>query len=184
MISFRAVWAVLLGALALTGCKSAEDRWLRVPDPDERSADKAGPRKESKAALPPSPADDRLLRFDVGGASRNTFYVDPDSIDVAEDWTIRYTAVIVSPGGARTVSFEGLDCTAYSYKLYASGRPDGTWSEVKQPQWRPIVFTEVNRYRIVLFKDFFCPKKVPVRSAGEAIRALKSGAHAHADDSF
>lgn len=179
----RLALAVVAISFALCACKSAEDRWLRVPDPDEKSADE-GPRKEDTPALPPFPADDRLLRFDIGGASRNAFFVDPESISIGEDWAIRYTTVVVSPSGARSVTYEGLDCTGYTYKLYATGRADGTWSPVKQPEWRPIAFTEVNRYRIVLFKDFFCPKKVPVRSPGEAIRALKSGANSRADDSF
>jgi hypothetical protein len=175
---------VLAALLALSSCRSAEDRWLRVPDPDEQSADEGGARREDKLALPPLPGDDNLLRVDIGGVSRNAFFVDPNSISIGEDWVIRYTSVIVSPSGARSVSYEGLDCARYEYKLYATGRADGSWSEVKQPEWRPIAFTEINRYRIVLFKDFFCPKKVPVRSAGEAIRALKSGAHSRADDSF
>lgn len=184
-MSCRTAVGVLLAALALAACRSAEDRWLRVPDPDdEKAAGEEGRRKDSKATLPPYPEDSRLLPFAVGGASRNTFYVDPESISIGEDWTVRFTSVIVSPAGARTVSYEGLDCTDYAYKLYATGHAGGTWSEVKQPQWRPISFTEINRYRIVLFKDFFCPKKVPVRSSGEAIRALKSGRHPRAEDSF
>lgn len=180
----RVVLVGLLAAFVLSACKSAEDRWLRVPDPDEQSADAASPRKEDQLVLPPFPVDDRLLPFDVGGVSRNMFFVDPDSIRIGEDWAVRFTTVIVSPSGARGVTYEGLDCTDYAYKLYATGRADSTWSEVKRPEWRPITFTEINRYRIVLFKDFFCPKKVPVRSSGEAIRALKAGAHSRADDSF
>ena len=180
----RVALVALVATFALTACKSGEDRWLRVPDADEQSTDEGATRKEDKLALPPSPVEDRLLRFEIGGVSRNAFFVDPDSISIGEDWVIRYTSVIVSPSGARSVSYEGLDCADYTYKLYAMGRPDGTWSGVKQPEWRPITFTEINRYRIVLFKDFFCPKKVPVRTAGEAIRALKSGGHSRADDSF
>jgi hypothetical protein len=179
---FRVALVALAAALALSACKSAEDRWLRVPDPDEKP--ESGPRQDVALVLPPPPADDRLLPFDIGGVSRHAFFVDPDSISIGEDWAIRFTTVVVSPSGARSVTYEGLDCSDYTYKLYATGRPDGTWSEVKRPEWRPIGFTEINRYRIVLFEDFFCPKKVPVRSQGEAIRALKSGRHPHAEDSF
>ncbi len=174
----------LAAAVALTACRSTEDRWLRVPDPDEQSADEGGTRKEDALALPPFPADDRLLGFEIGGASRNAYYVDAASISIGADWMIRYTAVVVSPSGARSISYEGMDCSDYAYKLYAMGRADGTWSEVKRPEWRPITFTEINRYRIVLFKDFFCPKKVPVRSSGEAIRALQSGMYSRGDNSF
>ena len=186
MLSTRIQLAAIVLAIvaALTACSSAEDRWLRVPDPDERSADGDGARKEVALTLPPFPAEDRLLGFDIGGASRNAYFVDAVSITIGEDGVVRYTAVVVSPSGARSISFEGLDCRDYTYKLYATGRPDGTWSEVKRPEWRPIAFTEINRYRIVLFKDFFCPKEVPVGSPGEAVRALKSGGHARADDSF
>jgi CNP1-like family len=180
----RVASIALATAIALTACRSAEDPWLRVPDPDQQSADQGGTRKEDALALPPSPVEDRLLRFEIGGVTTNAFFVDPDSISIGEDWVIRYTSVVVSPSGARSISYEGLDCTDYAYKLYATGRPDGTWSEVKRPEWRPITFTEINRYRIVLFKDFFCPKKVPVRSPGEAVRALKSSGHSRADDSY
>jgi hypothetical protein len=182
--SIQAALLALATGVALAACRSAEDRWLRVPDPDEQDTSEPAKRAEDRVALPSFPADDRLLSFEIGGVSRNAYFVDPDSISVGEDRVIRYTAVVVSPSAARSISYEGLDCTHYAYKLYATGHPDGTWSEVKQPEWRPISFTEMNRYRIVLFTDFFCPKKVPVRTPGEAVRALKSGGHARAADSY
>jgi hypothetical protein len=182
MLLTRIRLIALSTALALAAC--AENPSLRVPDPGEEGADEDRAHKEDTLALPPFPADDRLLRFDIGGASRHEYFVDPESISIGADWVIRYTSVVVSQSGARTISYEGLDCSDYAYKLYATGRPDGTWSEVKRPEWRPIAFTEINRYRIVLFKDFFCPKKVPVRSPGEAVRALRSGGHSRAEDSY
>ena len=115
----------LAAAVALTACRSTEDRWLRVPDPDEQSADEGGTRKEDALALPPFPADDRLLGFEIGGASRNAYYVDAASISIGADWMIRYTAVVVSPSGARSITYEGMDCSDYAYKLYAMGRADG-----------------------------------------------------------
>ncbi len=183
LASIRIILATLAAAAALWAC-GGSDRYLRVPDPDEEGADASSARKEDKLTLPPFPADDRLIRFEVGGASRNDFYVDATSISVGEDWVVRYTAVIRSPGGAQNITYEGLDCSDYEYKLYAMGRADGTWSEVKRPEWRHLQFTEINRYRIVLFSDFFCPKKVPVGSAGEAVRALQSGNHMRAYDSY
>jgi hypothetical protein len=181
--SMRIALIALVSAVALSAC-GGDERWLRVPDPDESASDEGRTRREDKLALPPFPTEGNLLPFEIGGASRNAYFVDAESISVGEDWVIRYTAVIVSTSGARSITYEGVDCSDYAYKLYAMGRPDGTWSDVKRPDWRPITFTEVNRYRIVLFKDFFCPKKVPVRSPGEAIRAIKSGGHSRADDSY
>ena len=170
-------------AFVLSAC-GAGDRSLRIGDPDEDRADETVARTEDKVTLPPFPIDDRLLEVLIGGASPNQYFVDPASITIGEDWVVRFTSVIRSRSGARTISYEGMDCTDYEYKLYATGRPDGSWSEVKRPEWKHIRFTEVNRHRIVLFSDFFCPKKVPVRSTEEAVRALKAGGHARAQDSY
>jgi len=180
--SIRAVLLAIGAASVLSACVS--DRWLRVPDPDEERADETNARKESQLSLPLFPTDDRLLEVAIGGASRNAYFVDPVSITVGQDWVVRYTVVIRSPSGAQTISYEGLNCSDYEYKIYATGRPDGTWAEAKRPDWTHIRFTELNRYRIVLFSDFFCPKKVPVRSTEEAVRALKAGEHVRAQDSY
>jgi hypothetical protein len=183
--TIAALLLVIGSASMLAACSGGGDsRWLRVADPDEEGADENIPRKEDALALPPFPVGDRLLEVAIGGASRNAYFVDPASITVGQDWVIRYTVVVRSPSGAKTISYEGLNCTDYEYKIYATGRPDGTWAEAKRPQWSHVRYTELNRYRIVLFTDFFCPKKVPVRSSGEAVRALKAGNHVRAQDSY
>ena len=181
--SLRVTLALLAATFALSACGGG-DNYLRVPDPDEETGGSASSQKEDTITLPSFPAEDRLIRFEVGGVSRNEFYVDSASISVGEDRVIRYAAVIRSPAGARTISYEGLDCSKYAYKVYAFGHADGTWSEVQHPEWKDIKYVEINRYRIVLFNDFFCPKKVPVRTPGEAVRALRSGAHMNAYDSY
>lgn len=145
------------------------------PDPKEEGDKPKAP--EDAVVLPAFPREDRLLPFYVGGASRNRFFIDPASLSVVQHDLVRYTVVIRSPAGAQNVIYEGLNCSKQEYKVYAFGRNNGTWTEARKPGWRFIDVDDANPYRAVLFDNFFCPRKIPVRNSAEAVRAVKGGGH-------
>lgn len=130
---------------------------------------------ELQAQLPDYPKEENYLPFFVSATTENKFYVDGKSISVGEDGVIRYTLIVRTSGGANNVTFEGMRCATSENKLYGFGRSDGTWSKARFSKWKEIEYKDVNRQHHVLHDDFFCQGSVPVKSAEDAVRALKSG---------
>lgn len=138
------------------------------------------PWKEVEAQLPAYPTPAEAIPFFVSAATDNSFFIDPKSLSVGEDDTVRYTLIIKSVAGVMNVSFEGIRCGTREKKLYAFGRPDGTWSRNKYAKWEAIKFKDVNRQHHMLYDDFFCPNYTIVKNAAEALNALKVGVHPRA----
>ena len=130
---------------------------------------------ELAAQLPPYPQAENLVEFTVSSATRNRHFIDTASISVGEDKVVRYTVVVEAAGGARNVSFEGMRCATGERRLYAYGRPDGTWSKARNAGWEDIKFRSLLAYRKALYEDYFCPDGINVRNAAEAVRRLERG---------
>lgn len=130
---------------------------------------------EIEAKLPPYPQAQNLLPFDAHDASAHKFFVDAPSISIGEDGVVRYTLVIRAAGGAANVSFEGIRCETREQKYYAIGHANGAWSKARDPKWRRIESRDINRHHGILYVDFFCSGKFPVKSAQAVINALKYG---------
>jgi len=128
--------------------------------------------------LPPYPRQENLIEFFVSSASDFRFFVDRASISV-KDRIVRYTLVARSPNGVDNVSYEGLNCPAGEYQVYALGRSDRTWLNRSGP-WREITHRSVQRWHNALYGEFFCPNRVAIADAVEGIRALERGAHSSA----
>ena len=137
--------------------------------------DEDRPWEEQKAALPPYPRPGNLIKVYVGGATSFEFFVDAASVSVGEDGVVRYALVARSPSGATNTSYEGIRCSSRERKLYAFGRDDGTWSQARSAQWSPITGIQANLQQATLADDFFCLRDRPVRSAEQAVRALRAG---------
>jgi len=93
-----------------------------------------------------------------------------------KDEVVRYTIVIESPRGARTVNYEGLRCETMERKIYAFGQADGKWTENKGAAWESIKRRSQLSYHKALFEDVFCDVGMPVRSAEDAVRKLRQPA--------
>ncbi len=130
---------------------------------------------EIQLKMPAYPKQPNLIEFEAGTASTHRFFIDAESISVGGDGVVRYTLMIRTSGGATNVTFEGMHCAMREQKYYAIGRSDGTWSRARNPQWRRIEYMEVNRHHGVLYADFFCHGKFPVKSPKEALDLLKKG---------
>lgn len=137
------------------------------------------PWRELEVKLPGYPKDERLIRVETGPASELRFFVDRDSLSVGEDGVVRFTLVAKSDGAAN-VSHEGIRCSMRERKVYAFGRPDGTWREARDPQWVRIGPPVTDLHRFVLWDDYFCPGRAPIRTANEGVDALKLGGHPRA----
>jgi len=138
------------------------------------------PWKEIEAQLPAYPKLEEALPFFVSSASDNEFFIDPKSVSVGEDDTVRYTLIIKSVTGVLNISFEGIRCGTREKKLYAFGRKDGTWSRNKYAKWDAIKYKDVNRQHHMLYDDFFCPNTIIAKDAAEVVNALKYGIHPRA----
>lgn len=141
------------------------------------------PWEEQKLQMPPYPKDEALVKIQVSGATSFEFFIDLTSVSVGSDGVIRYTLLARSDSGAKNVSFEGIKCNGRESKLYAFGRPDGTWSQARNPKWVRISGFQANRQHATLADEFFCPGRMIVSNTKEALEALRHGGHPRASTS-
>ena len=137
--------------------------------------DDSKPWEELVASLPAYPRNENLVEFNVSSATPNKFMIDTASVSVGSDQIVRYTIVIESQSGARTINFEGMRCDPAEYKIYGFGQPDGKWTENKRAKWEPFKLRSLLSYHKALFEDHFCPDGITIRKAEEGVRNLKRG---------
>lgn len=133
------------------------------------------PWEEKAASLPAYPKTENLVRFDVSSATANKFMIDTASLSVGQDGVVRYTVVIESPSGARTVNFEGMRCDPAEYKIYGFGQENGKWAENRYATWQPFKQRSLLSYHKALFEDHFCPDWIRIQDAEEGIANLRRG---------
>jgi hypothetical protein len=160
--------------MLLTTQALAQIRFRDLDDPD------APKWVEDEAALPAFPKPENLLPFYVGEMTAHRFMIDGSTLQVGKDRVVRYVLVMQTSGGATNISYEGMRCDTGEYRLYASGRSDGTWAEARRSEWRMIENKPVNRYHAALAHDLFCPSGIAIYSADEGRDALKRGKHPQA----
>jgi hypothetical protein len=160
----------LLLVLVLAGCGSpgVQSDW-------ERANRKAEPAEE-QVTLPAYPTAANLLEFGVVDADGFRFFVDGTTLSVGKDGIVRYVLVARSPDGVQNVTYEGLRCASGEQRIYAFGRPDGSWS-ASRSGWRSLDAPAVQRRHGILYREYFCPQNEPIRSAAEGVRALQQGGH-------
>jgi hypothetical protein len=135
---------------------------------------------ERSVQLPLRPKNENLVFFDTGPTSAFKFYVDSASLSVErDDGVVRFT-VVAKTDTAANVTYEGFRCMTRERKLYAYGRLDGTWRAVSDPTWEKLGTVAGDGYRQVLYWNYFCAPSAHVRTAAEALNALKLGGHPYA----
>lgn len=130
--------------------------------------------------LPAFPRQENLVEFYVSAIASNRFFIDATSLSVSPDGVVRYTLVVKTAGGATNISFEGIRCGSSEYKMFATGRDDGTWARARADDWRRIENKPMNRHHAVLNREFFCPDGLPLADAAEGVDALWRGKHQRA----
>lgn len=133
------------------------------------------PWAEVEAQLPKAPEAANLVPIYVGPTTRNSFAIDRQSVTFGSDEVVRYTLVVTSPGGARNVSYEGMRCATGERRLYAFGRPDGSWSKARSNAWERIENNTLNRHHSALYSDYFCTVGGSVSSTESARSVLVHG---------
>lgn len=137
--------------------------------------------QEEKVTPPAAPDADKLIPFEVSVDNPNRFFVDPASISIGKDGVVRFTVVIESSGGARTINYEGLRCITRERRLYAFGQQDGSWIESKKAPWIPMLKQQhkmINAYPAVLADEYFCLNHETPQDASIAIERLNRGSAA------
>lgn len=141
---------------------------------DEDFDDQNKPWEEIAIQLPQAPQKENLVPFYVSATATQQFAVDTASLTVGADGVVRYTVVSSSQEGARNISYEGIRCQTYERKLYAFGRPDGSWSRSRRDQWERIASNAANRYHAALFKDYFCSETAVAGNAKDIVYRLRN----------
>ena len=143
------------------------------PKFDEDFDDKNKPWEEIAVQLPSAPKTENLIPFLVSATATQRFSIDADSLNIGTDGVVRYTLVAISESGARNVSYEGIRCQSYEHKLYAFGRPDGSWSRSRRDAWERIHSNATNRYHATLFKDYFCNESTVAGNARDIVTRIR-----------
>jgi hypothetical protein len=133
--------------------------------------------QEVEVQLPAAPRQESLLPFYVSAATENRFFVDGATLSVGNDGVVRYVLFVLTPQGARNVTYEGMRCETRERRIYASGRQDGSWSKARKNEWVRIQDVYANRQHAALFLEYFCPIGNIVQDAAEARNALILGVH-------
>lgn len=132
--------------------------------------------QEIAVQIPAAPKEENLLPFYVSAVTDHKFLVDLASISVGSDGVVRYTLVVLTSGGARNISFEGMRCETRESRVYAFGRANGTWSKSRSNEWAKVRQLDVNRHHAALFLDHFCPGGVIIHRREDALRSLREAA--------
>src|SRR5205085_10118815 len=140
----------------------------------ERENRKAvAPVDEQQVPLPPYPVSARLIEFDQDRGGDFRFLIDPATLSVDDKGVVRYVLVARSRSGVENVTYEGLRCETAQHRVYALGHSGGAWSR-SRTDWRAL---EPATRQLELYAEYFCPQKVPIRSAAEGVNALEDGGH-------
>ena len=159
----------LIVLLALAACSTPPE----MSDWERENALKQAPGDE-KVVPPPYPSRAKLIEFNVPEMGDLNFYVDGSTLSVDKNGVVRYVLVAQSAGGSPNVSYEALRCAAAEHRVYATGQSDRTWLP-SRTTWQPL--RAAQRWQVALYREYFCPQKVPIRDAGEGVRALQAGGH-------
>jgi hypothetical protein len=143
-------------------------------DPNDEN-DPDAPRfwEETEVKIPSAPPSKDLKPFYVSAITQLKFALDAPSIAFGKDEVIRYVVVITTHSGAQQVSYEGIRCEKYEWRLYATMQSDGKWSKSPNSRWQGIKNTSYNSYHAALVRDAFCDNAIQRRSAKEIIPLLK-----------
>ena len=169
---FKNILKISLSLLATMSIASHAQ--YRTADPaDENDPDAPRFWEETEVKIPTTPPSKDLKPFYVSATAQLKFALDATSIAFGKDEVIRYVLVITTPSGAQQVSYEGIRCEKYEWRLYATMQKDGGWHKSANSRWQPIRNTGYNSYHAALVRDAFFYFSIPRRSAKEIIPLLK-----------
>ena len=132
---------------------------------------------ELDVALPAYPEKKNLMDLKIAtDGMQYTVYLDKPSLVLADDGVVRYTVILVPPSGIWNVTYEGLRCGEKQYRRYAYGI-DGGWQPLNTSPWRDVQGSGANRYRRILYENYFCNPMRPFQSAGQMLDSFNENWH-------
>lgn len=131
--------------------------------------------QETSTVFPAPPVDANLTEIYLSATSLNRFWVDRKSVTVGSDGVVRYALVVLSSGGVRGVTYEGIRCETRELRRYATLRPDNEWAKSRNENWVRITESPGHRQHAVLYLQHFCPDGIPAKDAEEAVGNLIRG---------
>ena len=152
---------------------TAQAQYKTLDPADEKDIDAPRFWNEVEIKLPNAPPSKQLKPFFVSINTPLTFAIDAESIELGKDDVTRYIIVITSPSGAKQVSYEGIRCEKYEWRLYGNLQSDSQWRRTPGSKWQFIMPNSYNRYHSALAKDAFCENSIPRRNIKEIISLLK-----------
>ena len=124
----------------------------------EPKRDTSEPKPLGIDGMPEYPDDNNLRQLNIRH-SRLIFYVDIASIRSSKKTNIvQLVSVSISPHGARTVTYEGLDCGYRRYQRYGFAGSDGPLRPFADQGWKPVIDEADGRYRRALIDNFLCQR--------------------------
>jgi hypothetical protein len=143
-----------------------------MPPPPKVTA-QADEWKEGEVPPPPAFDERRLLPIEMPPYLSLKYGVDPGTITLGSDGTVRYVVVASNKAGSATNAFyEGVRCATEEVKQYARFN-QGAWHHVTNPEWKRI--DERNsRYAKELSAQGLCRGHAPRASVGEMVQQMKN----------
>ena len=129
---------------------------------------------EQQTQLPSFPKAEGLIKISMQSMSAFDVAIDSGSVDIGKDGVVRYVLIAKCNRGSENISFEGIRCETRERKLYAIGKPDKTWGQVRNAVWTNYG-VNTRSYHYELANEYFCPEFKRVMTATEALKNLKGG---------
>lgn len=164
------VVVLVVAAYPLQAMRDKNGDEVQSFDFDEKYVDKW---KETKVSIPAYPNDRDLLQVTLSTSERLKIFIDLKSISLATDRVARFSYVVESPSGARSVFYDGFRCETRQFKTYAIGSSIHSFEPVMKPQWQTISRPEINAFRYQLYRNYVCDDHASARTPEDLARQLK-----------
>lgn len=160
-----ALWLKRCMAVGLTVCAVGAQAQALVEDPDW---------KETEVPAPPAFSKDHLVAIEMPHYVSLKFGVDPATLAITPDGIVRYVMVAINASGSVNAMYEGIRCATGEVKTYARASTSGTWSVVKDPEWRALSDNLPSKHAIALARQGACDGRAAAASStADIIKNLK-----------
>ena len=160
-----ALWLKRCMAMGLAVCALGAQAQGLVDDPDW---------KETEVPAPPAFSKDHLVAIDMPHYVTLKFGVDPSTLAITADGIVRYVMVAINASGSVNAMYEGIRCATGEVKTYARAGGSGTWSVIKEPEWRALSDNLPSKHAIAFARQGACDGRAATASTvADIIKALK-----------
>ena len=129
------------------------------------------PAGEIPIELPPFPRADNMVELD-----RNRFqggvrvFLDSEALSQPAPDVVRYTILLVSPGGTGNLFYESINCDRDEWRTLAFGTRDGGFEAIRQPRWRTLDAGASTGHRRALARYYVCSLSRRLADRAEDLR--------------